>query len=563
MTQIPLQPSATILAKNLAALLRHQPGLHERIHWPVVGDHLNQGEDGTWLYSYRKQARVLDLDDSAVARSLASVDLQSDGELLLFGLGLGEQLAAVCAQKTHGRLFAWERDPWILRQVLALRDWSEPIEAGRLRFALGSDLVELAGHFAEDATVAHPLLSRVYSNEHHLLKDGFSGRRALLCDGTLFVDSVADALRTEGYSVYTFDVERLAVEELDLTVKRLGPDLVFSINLINGLGEFCSAHGIECVVWEVDPATDPIAPLASSASTTCIHTFRQRNRQGFEEAGYAQVDYTPLAADTERRRPMNLDEFELERFGASVSFVGSSLVETAAASRTSFLEQFGQLDPQAQRSPGLGERVIEELLASQRSNLDEFTLPLALESRLPNFRRRCLEHGMQDPAILLGELAASEKRQVYLASLEKFNTDVWGDAGWETLEGIHYRGPALHESEVPRIYNASAINVDVGRLYQDDIVTMRIFDILACGGLVLAERSEALAELFELGVEVESYRGIDELRDKIDYYLAHPEAAELIARSGHQAVVSRHQIIQRIRKMVPAQKETQLTRVSA
>ena len=73
-------------------------------------------------------------------------------------------------------------------------------------------------------------------------------------------------------------------------------------------------------------------------------------------------------------------------------------------------------------------------------------------------------------------------------------------------------------------------------MYQDDIVTMRVFDVLACGGFVLAERSSALAELFEIGAEVDCYASADELEAKVAHYLAHPDSARAIARRGREAV---------------------------
>ena len=71
---------------------------------------------------------------------------------------------------------------------------------------------------------------------------------------------------------------------------------------------------------------------------------------------------------------------------------------------------------------------------------------------------------------------------------------------------------------------------------------MRVFDVLACGGFVLAERSPALAELFEIGAEVECYASADELEAKVAHYLAHPEAARAIAlpRASTRGARARH-----------------------
>ena len=84
------------------------------------------------------------------------------------------------------------------------------------------------------------------------------------------------------------------------------------------------------------------------------------------------------------------------------------------------------------------------------------------------------------------------------------------------------------------------------------MVTMRVFDVLACGGFVLAERSSALAELFEIGAEVDCYASADELETKVAHYLAHPDSARAIARRGRDAVCARHGMDARVAHMLAA-----------
>ena len=115
-----------------------------------------------------------------------------------------------------------------------------------------------------------------------------------------------------------------------------------------------------------------------------------------------------------------------------------------------------------------------------------------------------------------------------------------------------YAGPAGHRLELSRIYAASRVNLDVGRLYQNDIVPMRVFDALACGGFVLAEHTPDLEELFEIGVEVAAYRDEADLRARAAWYLEHPEEARAIARRGRAAVLERHAIRARVAHMLAA-----------
>lgn len=154
--------------------------------------------------------------------------------------------------------------------------------------------------------------------------------------------------------------------------------------------------------------------------------------------------------------------------------------------------------------------------------------------------------------MLGGEIAAAEKRINYLARLGNVDMKVWGDEGWRAIEqyGVKYMGSADHAYEINKIYGASCINIDIGSPYQMDIVPMRIFDIMACGGFVLVEYSRELDEIFEIGREVENYRTTDELVSKVDYYLDHRAEALEIAELDREAICKNHMISMRVNHML-------------
>lgn len=545
------KPAPDPLSRNLVALRDAQPSIYERVHLPVEGDQLARDERGRWIYRLNQSAFELELSAEELATRVeqALTNREDDAPILLFGLGTGDLLQALLERAPETKVVAWDRDPWVLRQVLIARDWSEAIESGRLRFALNADLIELAECQEPWQIVDHPLLARVYHHERRLLDEGVTEKRALLAVGSLFVDSVADALRALGYSILSYDVKRLAAEELALVLEQYRPQLLAGINYVHGLAEFCERHELDYLCWEIDPATDAPSREADSTRHTRIFTYRAANVPLFRRAGFEHVEYLPLAADPARRRPVTLGAAERERYGAPVSFVGTSLCAGVEEFRRAFVASHAAWQPESEE---LAPACFAELVAAQRQDLATFLVPELLDQRLPGFREFCRSNGLQDPVLLVAEVSAAEKRLNYVAELAGAGVQVWGDPGWKMLEphGVRWRGPALHETDVPLIYNASTINLDVGRLYQSDIVTMRIFDILSCGGFVLAEHSVALEELFELGEEIESYRTLDELREKVAHFLDAPNEARRIAERGRHAVLTRHVIAERVRYMV-------------
>ncbi|RMD98425.1 MAG: glycosyltransferase family 1 protein, partial [Calditrichaeota bacterium] len=188
----------------------------------------------------------------------------------------------------------------------------------------------------------------------------------------------------------------------------------------------------------------------------------------------------------------------------------------------------------------------------------KYIIPDLLQQFLPVFLQFLqTEHGDLNLYMLIGEIAAAEKRITYLSRVAHFGLSIWGDPGWKVAEntGVKYMGYAGHLQQLNEIYSISRINLDVNRIYQMDIVPMRVFDILACEGFLLAEYSPELERLFKIGEELECYTCVEELESKIQYYLQHPEAAQKIARRGYLAVRKRHTITHRLNQVLATIKD--------
>jgi hypothetical protein len=543
--------SAT-LQGNLDALAKVNGELARRICLPVDGAHVHFAPDGRCRYELHRNLLPFDVPDEVCERDLREVT--AGKEIFLFGVGLGEHLDGILRLRQEARITVWDRDPWLLRLVLMQRDYGPWIRSGRLQFTLCSDILRLAGSLSDSTLIRHPFLAPIYGNELRLLEEGANGKRGIVCAGGLFVDDVSEAFREMGFSLYTLDIRRLSHEEIRLTFGRLHPLLVFAINYTNGLSELCEQQGVDLICWEIDPAADHVQPLRSGSHRSHIFTYRRANLKEFRRAGFRHVEYLPLASDPRKRLPMALSDQEAEKYTSPLSFVGSSMIHQANAFRDIFLTQYRVCSGGSQEAAEEGKRLLEQVLSRQRQDFSAYRIPQLLVEYFSDFVEFLNRSGPHDPFMLAGEIAAAEKRINTIANLGDLGMKVWGDEGWKALDpyGIRYMGGAGHSQEINKVYCGSAINLDVNRLYQGDIVTMRVFDIMACGGFVLAEYSEELADLFEIGREVETYRTLEELRSKAAHYLHHREEAVEIAARGRRAVLERHTIAQRVGHMLEA-----------
>ncbi len=336
--------------------------------------------------------------------------------------------------------------------------------------------------------------------------------------------------------------------ELAFALKKIAPVFVAAINYVDDLAEHFQEHNIPLLVWEVDPSIGQLKPVDCPTQDVHIFSHRQANVASYKQAGFMSVTHLPLAAHPSKRRPSEPEPASLDRYACDVSFVGSSMLQQIPRFTDMFcsLLQEGYPDLSDQQA----QQLLSDALAAQAGDPMVYRLPDILAESCPTILQNNSLH--VDPAMLLGEQAARDKRLLVVKALGQHGIKVWGDEGWTGLEehGVHYMGPAGHYKAINYIYSAAAINIDIGRLYQADIITMRVFDILACGGFVIAEHTKDLTECFEVGIELESWRTLDELQDKVAYYLAHPQEAQAIAARGCKAVAERHTIDHRLSTMM-------------
>jgi spore maturation protein CgeB len=129
-----------------------------------------------------------------------------------------------------------------------------------------------------------------------------------------------------------------------------------------------------------------------------------------------------------------------------------------------------------------------------------------------------------------------KQRALTLSQLKEFRLRIWG-SDWHKagnklgLGGcIEYR--AVYCREMSCVLNASKINLAFLRKANRDHHDQRTFEIPACGGFELSERTDEVTSYFEEGKEIECFSSIDELKDKASYYIKHEEARRSIASAG-------------------------------
>jgi spore maturation protein CgeB len=143
------------------------------------------------------------------------------------------------------------------------------------------------------------------------------------------------------------------------------------------------------------------------------------------------------------------------------------------------------------------------------------------------------------------------KEVIRLRPSLKFN--IWGENwGGRGIPGKYVQGHGLFGEQYSRAIQATRINLaflGVTDAIRDETTT-RTFEIPACGGFMLHERTEEVLQLYKEGVEMACYGSPEELVEKVDYYLAHPAERGAIAQAGYRRCVPAYSYDNRIAEIL-------------
>lgn len=125
-----------------------------------------------------------------------------------------------------------------------------------------------------------------------------------------------------------------------------------------------------------------------------------------------------------------------------------------------------------------------------------------------------------------------------LQSIPNLNVHLYGGF-WDRYPAFrrYYRGFVIGRAYRLAIGGAKIVLNLVRRANRDGHV-MRTFEVPACGGFMLADRTEEHLAILQEDLEAVYFSSNDEMIDKLRYYLRHDSERERIARAGYQRITS-------------------------
>lgn len=332
-------------------------------------------------------------------------------------------------------------------------------------------------------------------------------------------------------------------------------DMVFTVNYFPLISNVCERTGVKYVSWTCDNPL--ISMYHESVFHACnyIFTFDKTNYLEFRGMGVKHIWYLPLAVDTERmdallgapekpeRRNATQDS-EMRKYRGDVAFVGSLYERNSYDKIKNRLPEYlrGYFDAVMEAQLNIsGANIVEPMLTT--NILEQLQEYFQLEKSEGSFS----DLGLIFQTTVLGfKIAEIERRRALIELSKHYRVNVYSNSDVSDLLRIQYCGSVDYWSEMPKVFRMSKINLNFTIPNIKSGIPLRIWDVLGCGGFLLTNYQAEIPCYFKEGEDLVCFDSLEDLCEKVGYYLEHEEERKRIAWNGYRKVREKHSYIERI-----------------
>lgn len=375
--------------------------------------------------------------------------------------------------------------------------------------------------------------------------------------GSICEPDLMEAFEEYGLSVYTEESE--IYDKLILPAARANTvssllakreyAFVFSINYFPDISAVCNIYKIPYMCLIVD---SPIFELFSNTiSNPCnrIFMFDSDLYREFSPLNPEGIFHIPLATNVKRWDKI-LASADNNAFRSGLSFVGSLYTEKCPFDNFVYKDEYYK---------GMVEGIIEaQLKVYGYYFVDELITDGLLEASkvaykdFYHFEQGCRDGSREILAqFYIGhKITATERIRTMQMLCRHFDVDIYTGSDTSAIPALHNHGRIKTHTEMPLVFAHSDINLNMTSRPIRSGIPLRVFDVLGCGGFLITNYQNDLADCFNNGEHLCVYSSPEELLDLIAYYREHPAERCEIARNGYECVRDNHNYIVRVGQMI-------------
>lgn len=332
------------------------------------------------------------------------------------------------------------------------------------------------------------------------------------------------------YQFSDWEADDRFLEQFADQLKKEDYALVLSVNYSPLIAQVCHDRQIPYAAWIYDSPIHIRHTDSLFYETSHVFCFDRRQAENYEKQGI-RAYHLPLAANPKIFLKHQISAADRKKYQAQVSLVGKLY-------KTDYAYYSGPLD-EYQRG------YLEGLLKAQGKVYGAYFIPeLLTDTLLDGMNERYRQVSGGTVSITKAELeymlaceVTGRERYVALAVLSNhFKVKHYAAEADERLEKVEFMGYAQYNQEMPKIFRLSDVNLNISLRTIQTGIPLRVLDVLACGGFLISNYQEELAEYFRLGEELVTYGDLEELVYLTNVYLADEARRKQIARCGQERI---------------------------
>jgi spore maturation protein CgeB len=182
-------------------------------------------------------------------------------------------------------------------------------------------------------------------------------------------------------------------------------------------------------------------------------------------------------------------------------------------------------------------------------NSNSFYLPCAAD---PDIHKEVIPLGERNYKFDTSFLGSYEpEREKFAQDLSKFDLHLFGP-NWKGKENIikNLHHGYFSGDNMAKLFNLSKINLNLQALHGRESMNLRTFEVPSTRSFMLTDFKKDLPNLFKIDKEIVCYSDIEDLKEKIKYYLENPEKRDKIIERGHERILQDHKVIDRVKTLL-------------
>ena len=327
-----------------------------------------------------------------------------------------------------------------------------------------------------------------------------------------------------------------ALPYLEQELKK-GYDLVFSYNYFKILAIACHTYGMPYFAWTQDAPLLALYDSSTRFDTNYFFCFDYEQYEGLKKRGAYNAFYCPLGTDTKfmQHTASECTETEIEKYKAEISFVGSLYTERSMWSEMDGLPDFLK---------GYFNGIVEAQMRIPAIRFSQAQIPAEVMKKIRSIicfedgEESCIRYEELIDNLVDRQVTVIERQRMLELLVEKSDFKLYTNSETSSYPKVNNCGGVDYYTEMPKVFRHSDININITLRSIRSGIPLRVLDVMAAGGFLLTNAQPELEFFFKEGESIATFHGLEEMEDKIEYYLSHEQERRRIIENAYKIVES-------------------------